>query len=117
MIAVSKSIAYLGIEWHVQMEEGAAPRERAVVSRVMPNSPAAKAGIKVGDSIYEVDEVPLGGAITLSKIIQTRKPGAHIQLTLKRAKRKVSAKVTLGERPMPAFKFKPVDGAAANRAS
>lgn len=109
MVAVSKSIAYLGIEWHVQMDEGATPRERAVVSRVIPDSPAAKAGLKVGDSIYKVDDVPLGGRITLSKIVQTRKPGAHINLTLKRAKKNVTAKVTLGERQLPAFKFKPVN--------
>ena len=112
MATVRKSVAYLGIEWHVEdtWSDGSTVRERIVVRRVIPGSPAAKAGLKIGDTVQAIDGVQLDNQTSLSKIIHTRKPGATIHMAFERAARTHLAKITLGERHLPAFKFKPIDG-------
>lgn len=117
MATVGRTVAYLGIEWHVQgtWVDEATVRERIVVRRVIPGSPAAKAGLKVGDAVQAIDGVLLDNQTTLSKIIQTRKPGAIIQVAYERAAKTHTAKITLGERQLPAFKFKPIEPAERAR--
>ncbi|HLD85884.1 MAG TPA: S1C family serine protease [Patescibacteria group bacterium] len=69
-----------------------AARRAAVVS----NSPAAKAGLKEGDSIVAIDNEPLN-YLSLSFMLQRYRPGATVELTVERAGKEQKVKVTLGE--------------------
>ena len=56
----------------------------ALVSRVVPGSPAAKAGIKSGDVITEFDNRPIVGSADLRNDVAEKPPGTSVRLTLVR---------------------------------
>jgi len=56
----------------------------ALVSKVTPDSPAARAGIKSGDVITELDNNPVTASSDLRNGIGERAPGTSIRLTLLR---------------------------------
>jgi hypothetical protein len=65
------------------------------VLSVVPDGPAAKAGVEAGDVVTAVDGKPAGG-LTLDDVrAALRDPGATRVLTLKRGTKEVTAKVTL----------------------
>jgi serine protease Do len=70
----------------------------AFVQAVDPNMPAAKAGIKPGDTIVKVDDTPVKGTRDLIDYVSSRPPGQKIRLTLLRESRTITTTVTLGER-------------------
>jgi len=71
----------------------------ALVSDVSANSPAAKAGIKDGDFIVELDGRKISDSNQLMHLIATYKPGARLGVKLFRDGREKTLSVTLGERP------------------
>lgn len=71
----------------------------ALVSDVSANSPAAKAGIKDGDFIIELDGKKISDSNQLMHLIATYKPGARLGVKLFRDGREKMLSVTLGERP------------------
>ncbi len=71
----------------------------ALVSDVSANSPAAKAGIKDGDFILELDGKKISDSNQLMHLIATYKPGARLGVKLFRDGREKTLSVTLGERP------------------
>ena len=58
-----------------------ARREGAVVGNVEEGSPAAKAGLEVGDVILKIDGRAVEGSADLSRTIRALKPGTKITLT------------------------------------
>jgi serine protease Do len=70
----------------------------AFVQSVDPNMPAAKAGLKPGDTIVKVDDTPVKETRDLIDYVSSRSPGQKVRLTLLRESRTVTATVTLGER-------------------
>jgi serine protease DegQ len=52
----------------------------ALVSQILPNSPAAKAGITRGDVITELDGAPIVDSAQLRNEIDLKKPGTMVQL-------------------------------------
>ncbi len=70
----------------------------ALVTQVIPQSPAEQAGIQVGDMIMAVDEVSLEEA-PLADLIARYQPGDVVTLTLWRAARQLRIEVELGEHP------------------
>lgn len=79
-------------------EELAAPG--AIVLEVVPDSPAAAAGLQPGDWITAVDGTELSEtAGNLAEVIGGFDPGASISLDYERAGEAMSAAVTLGEHP------------------
>ena len=76
-----------------------APKGGARISQVTPNSPALKAGLKVGDVITAIDKVGIKTAEEFTTAIQKTKPGDKINLDLRREGKPVGVVVTLGERP------------------
>jgi S1-C subfamily serine protease len=94
--------AFLGVqthpmtpEWkersHVEVEAG------AVVTEVVANSPAAKAGLKRDDVITAVDDQPVKTPIDLRDAVQRAGPGKEVALQVVRGKEKLSVKATLRE--------------------
>lgn len=64
---------------------------------VMPDSPAAKAGIQADDIIFEINGKKIQGKDTLLSLAQAYKPGDRIKLKLLRGKDILTVEVTLDE--------------------
>ncbi len=61
----------------------AAPRlqsEGAYVGRVKPDSPAARAGLGVGDVIVELNRQPIHNAVDLERVAGELRPGDRVRL-------------------------------------
>jgi serine protease Do len=67
----------------------------ALVSQVEPDSPGAKAGLKVGDIITEVNGKKVEDAGQLQVIISQQRPGTKVNLALLRDGKSLTAPVTL----------------------
>jgi serine protease Do len=81
------------------MEKQLGVREGALVTEVVPNSPAAKAGIRAGDVITAVDDQKIRNSNDLQMAIMYRRPGARVTVTLVRDKKALVLSVILEERP------------------
>jgi len=71
--------------------------EGAAVSTVESDSPAAKAGIEVGDVITKLDGRPVEGSADLSRSIRSMKPGSKTTLTVWRSGKTRDIPVTIAE--------------------
>ena len=70
-----------------------------VVADVRAGSPAAIAGLEVGDCLTAADGAALEGVGTLTRLIRERGPGAVVRLARRRGGALEELAVTLGERP------------------
>lgn len=73
-------------------------RGGALVTQVVPGSPAERTGIQVGDMITAVDGVSLEEA-SLAELIGRYRPGDTVTLAIWRAGRDLEISVTLAEHP------------------
>lgn len=67
----------------------------AVVTEVVPNSPAAKAGLKRDDVITAIDDQPVKDPTHLREAVQKAGPGKDVTLHVVRGKENLSVKATL----------------------
>ena len=70
-----------------------------LVSRVIPDSPAAKAGLKEGDFIVGVDGHEVGDVNTLQNLVASVAPGKTIKLDIYRDGEKKTVPVVIVEQP------------------
>ena len=71
----------------------------ARVTRVFAGTPAAKAGLKVGDVVTALDGKSIAGADSLTAAVANGTPGDTITLTIRRGGATQHVSVTLGVRP------------------
>jgi serine protease Do len=76
-----------------------APAKAAWVSRLMPEGPAAKAGVQVGDIITRIDNQPIEGASDVVDYVANQKVGTKITLEYQRNGKTDRLQLTLGELP------------------
>jgi serine protease Do len=76
---------------------GLARAQGAAVSNVEDGSPAAKAGLEVGDVILKIDGRPVEGSADLSRTIRGLKPGSKVNLNIWRAGKARDLAVTVAE--------------------
>jgi serine protease Do len=69
----------------------------AAVSNVEDGSPAAKAGLEVGDVIVKIDGRPVEGSADLSRTIRALKPGTKVNLSVWRGGKPRDLVVTVAE--------------------
>ncbi|OGT20236.1 MAG: serine peptidase [Gammaproteobacteria bacterium RBG_16_57_12] len=73
--------------------------EGALVSRVLPDSPAEKAGFKVGDVITAFDGKPVSTSASLPPMVGMVKAGAKVKVTVIRNGKAQTLLVKIGELP------------------
>ena len=71
--------------------------EGAVVGNVDPDSPAARAGVEVGDVIQKIDGRTVEGSADLSRTIRAIRPGQKVTLTVWRNGKARELPVTIAE--------------------
>ncbi|GEL73831.1 trypsin-like peptidase domain-containing protein [Myxococcus virescens] len=71
----------------------------AILTQVMPSSPAAKAGLKQDDVVTAIDGRTVTSSGELTRTVALKRPGSTSTLTLYRDGKKQDVKVTLGTRP------------------
>ena len=70
-----------------------------VIACTVPDSPAAKGGIKGGDVIEKIDGTDLNNGETLGGLLQIHNPGDQVPMTVLRNGSTQNLTVTLGDRP------------------
>jgi len=111
--------SWLGVELHEVTSDTAKelklPAERGVVlSSIVPDSPAAKAGLKENDVVTEINGQRIEGAAQFRRIIHEIPAGRAAQITVWRDGRAQTMSVTLGkaeERRHSLKMFTPAPGA------
>jgi PDZ domain-containing protein len=87
------------------------PRDAGVlISRVEEDSPAAQAGIQVGDIVTAVESESVASAGELRHAIASREAGAAVKIDLYRDGRQEQVTATLGKRDPQAFFQKHIGG-------
>jgi membrane-associated protease RseP (regulator of RpoE activity) len=98
-----RSGGYLGVH-SIEMtpelrQHFGAPKEAGVlVGTVEPDSPAAKAGLRVGDIITAVDGESIGSTRDLSRSVRRRKEGERVKIDVLRDRSPKSLSATVVER-------------------
>jgi len=70
----------------------------AAIAKVESGSPAATAGLEVGDIVTDIDGTPVKQSGDLAAAISTRSPGDTIRLTVQRGGTDIVVEATLGTR-------------------
>lgn len=92
LFAVASPDGWLGI----YLDQG---RDQAVVVEVIPESPAAKAGLQVGDVIVRVGDTGPVARERLRTALAAASPGDRLELAVRRGDKEHRVVVKLGERP------------------
>lgn len=71
--------------------------EGALVTSVVKDSPAEKAGLQVEDIVLKVNDKPVDSAGSLRNAVYILKPGTRINLTIMRKDKLVQVPVTIGD--------------------
>lgn len=90
-----EATAYLGVRLSEETERA---EGGALVTHVVPDSPADRAGLKDGDIVVSFDGKPIRGPLGLTERIQEHEPGERVALAVVRGGDKKTLEVELGER-------------------
>ena len=69
------------------------------MAEIEPGTPAAEAGLRVGDLVVAIDGVPLDGAIGMIAAIRDLEPGDDVTITVVRDGEPLDLSATLTTRP------------------
>lgn len=76
-------------------------REGVIITGVLQNGPAAKAGIRPGDVIVSAGDRKVADVSQLLSVVASLKPGVPVRFSIERKNQKVDLEVTPGVRPKP----------------
>ena len=111
-----EEIAYLGVLSSevpdmLAQHLGLKPGEGVIVAALVPDGPAAKAGLAENDIITKVGDKAIGSALELSEQVKSHKPGDALHLDVIQKGKPAGLDVTLGSRPddLAQMNLKPLD--------
>ena len=84
-------------EYHILKDD-----KGVLVAQLVPEAPAERDGLEVGDLITQIDNTPTPDADTLKGLISAQRPDTAVTIILRRKGREKKIKVTLGEQPTTA---------------
>lgn len=70
--------------------------EGALIEAVVPNSPSAMAGMRVGDLVIRANDTQIVGPVGLAVFLFRQKPGSSISLTVRRGQTTALLPITIG---------------------
>jgi serine protease Do len=84
-----------------EVAEGLGLKEErgTLVASVVPDSPAAKAGLKAGDIVLAANGKPLADAKTLARVVGDSRPGTSLTLEVSREQKTRDLEVRIGTPP------------------
>lgn len=91
-------VSYLTLDADLAAERDLTVEEGALIEEVYPDTPAAKAGLQVGDVVTAVDGDPVDARRTLAERLYAYQEGDQVTLTVIRDGEELSIDVTLGPR-------------------
>lgn len=71
-----------------------------LIAKVMPNSPAAQAGLRAGDVIHKVNGQPVKNAEDIQKSVEDSQVGSNLQFELRRNQTQMNVAVKPGALPI-----------------
>jgi S1-C subfamily serine protease len=74
-------------------------RDRVTLAEVIPASPAATAGLQVGDVVLAVGEYPVASAVDFTATLRLLRAGTRLSLRVRRLQEELRIQVQSGERP------------------
>jgi Do/DeqQ family serine protease len=80
---------------------GVKSKEGVIITGVLQNGPAAKAGVKPGDVIERIGERKISDVAQLLSVVASLKPGVAAHFTVNRKNQQLALDVTPGVRPKP----------------
>lgn len=92
---------YAGLKATALTEKGADARSvegGAVIQQVIAESPAARAGLKVGDVVTQADGKAIESDRDFIALVGNRKPGTVVELVVLRRQQELTLTLTLGDR-------------------
>ena len=89
-----------GTEPWLGVELASAPVRGALVAKVVPGSPAARAGIRPGDLITQLDTQPIEAGATLVAAISGLQPGDTVDIQLQRGASEYTVHAQLAGHPV-----------------
>ena len=87
-----KARVFLGVQTSLSDEEDA---PGLLVGRVLPDSPAAKGGLKVGDLMQKAGDQEFKSQNSITRFLSAKKPGDKITISVLRDGEKVDVEVEL----------------------
>ena len=95
-------VSVLGISPELRAHLGAPVERGVLVNTEAPISPAAKAGVRVGDVIVAVDGAAADSALDITDAMSDRKKGDTVAIEVIRDRKPVALRATLDDDPAPA---------------
>jgi serine protease Do len=86
--AVAQDAGWIGVTVDDQKDPG------AIIRRVDPNGPAAKAGLREGDVIIEFNKQDVAGVLQLSRLVRETPVGRTVEVKVRRDNRDQTFQVT-----------------------
>lgn len=92
-------VEMLGVSPELAAQQDLSVKQGALITRVVPNSPAAKSGFQAGDVIINIEGTRIDDPGDVQKVLLTRKAGDTVEVTVARGKEQIHLRPTLGTRP------------------